>query len=86
MGEIIDNVKDKAKDVKDVVVDTAKALPSIDILTQKFALELNVALAMKNAGIERLQSRIEEVSIPEAKQQIQHPHPRSWFTKKGYGS
>jgi ferritin-like metal-binding protein YciE len=72
MGEIIDKVKEKAKDVKDVVVDTAKALPSIDILTQKFALEMNAALAMENAGIERLQARIEEVSLPEAKQQMQH--------------
>lgn len=72
MGEIIDKVKEKAKDVKDVVVDTAKALPNIDILTQKFALELNAALAMENAGIERLQTRIDEVSIPEARQQMQH--------------
>jgi ferritin-like metal-binding protein YciE len=72
MGEIIDKVKEKAKDVKDVVVDTAKALPNMDILTQRFALELNAALAMENAGIERLQTRIGEVSIPEAKQQMQH--------------
>ena len=72
MGEIIDKVKEKARDVKDVVVDTAKALPNMDILTQRFALELNAALAMENAGIERLQTRIGEVTIPEAKQQMQH--------------
>lgn len=42
------------------------------IMTQKFVLELNSALAMENAGIERLQMRIEEVSIPEAKQQMQN--------------
>ena len=43
-----------------------------EIMSQKFALELNGALAMENAGIERLQTRVEEVSIPEAKQQMQH--------------
>ncbi len=71
MGEIVDKVKDKVNEVKDVVVDTAKSLPKINILTQKFALELNGALAMENAGIERLQIRIQEVSIPEAKQRMQ---------------
>ena len=71
MGEIVDKVKDKVNEVKDVVVDTAKSLPKIDILTKKFALELNGALAMENAGIERLQTRIQEVSIPEAKQRMQ---------------
>ena len=44
----------------------------VDIITQKFILELNEALALENAGIERLQTRIEEISIPEAKQQMQH--------------
>ena len=43
-----------------------------DIITKKFILELNEVLAFENAGIERLQTRIEEISIPEAKQQIQH--------------
>lgn len=43
-----------------------------DIITKKFILELNEALALENAGIERLQTRIEEISIPEAKQQMQH--------------
>ena len=43
-----------------------------EVMTQKFILDLNGALAMENSGIERLQSRIEEVSIPEAKQQMQH--------------
>ena len=51
MGEIIDKVKEKAKDVKDAVVNTAKALHSINILTQKFALELNTTLVMENAGL-----------------------------------
>jgi hypothetical protein len=72
MGEFIEKIKEKAKDVKDTVVDTAKALPSIDILTQKFALELNAALAMENAGVKRLQARIEAISLPEARQQMQH--------------
>src|SRR5919112_1213100 len=42
------------------------------IMMQKFALELNGALAMENAGIERLQTRIEETLLPEAKLQMQH--------------
>ena len=42
-----------------------------DNITKKFILELNEALALENAGIERLQTRIEEISIPEAKQQMQ---------------
>ncbi len=46
--------------------------PIIDIMNQKFILELNAALAMENAGIERLQTRIKEVSLPEAKQQLEH--------------
>ena len=37
--------------------------PIIDIMNQKFILELNAALAMENAGIERLQTRIEEGSL-----------------------
>src|SRR5215208_2549731 len=45
--------------------------PTIDIMNQKFILELNAALAMENAGVERLQTRIEETSLPEAKQQHQ---------------
>ncbi len=43
-----------------------------EIITQKFILELTEALALENAGIERLQTRIEEISIPEAKTQMQH--------------
>jgi ferritin-like metal-binding protein YciE len=46
-------------------------LDAAEILIQKFALEWNSALAMENAGIERLKSRIEEVTIPEAKQKMQ---------------
>ncbi|MDQ4073863.1 MAG: ferritin-like domain-containing protein [Thermoproteota archaeon] len=79
MGEIIDKVKDKAKDVKetvagvkDTVVDVAKSIPNLDIMTQKFSLELNAALAMENAGIERLQYRITETLLPEARQRMQH--------------
>jgi hypothetical protein len=41
------------------------------IMMQKFALELNGALTMENAGIERLQSRINEISLPCAKQKIE---------------
>ena len=43
-----------------------------DIMTKKFILELNEALAFENAGMEWLQTRIGEISIPEAKQQMQH--------------
>jgi ferritin-like metal-binding protein YciE len=43
-----------------------------EIMSQKFALELNGALAMENAGMERLQTRIDETLLPEAKQQMQH--------------
>jgi ferritin-like metal-binding protein YciE len=43
----------------------------MEIITQKFILELNGALAMENAGVERLQNRIAEVSLPEAKAQMQ---------------
>jgi ferritin-like metal-binding protein YciE len=46
-------------------------LNAAEILIQKFALEWNNALAMENAGIERLKSRIEEVTLPEAKQKLQ---------------
>lgn len=44
----------------------------IEIMTQKFIFELNGALAMENAGIERLQGRIKEVSLPKARQQLEH--------------
>jgi len=46
--------------------------PTIDIMNQKSILELNAALAMENAGVERLQTRIEETSLPEAKQRLEH--------------
>lgn len=42
------------------------------IIRQKFALELNAALAMENAGLERLQTRIQETSLPNVKQHLQH--------------
>ena len=41
-------------------------------INKRFILELNAALAMENAGIERLQSRISEASLSEAKQRLQH--------------
>ena len=43
-----------------------------DNISQKFVLELNAALAMENAGLERLQTRIQETSLPNVKQQLQH--------------
>jgi ferritin-like metal-binding protein YciE len=43
-----------------------------NIVSQKFVLELNAALAMENAGLERLQTRIQETSLPNVKQQLQH--------------
>ncbi|MCD6036347.1 MAG: hypothetical protein K0S67_231 [Nitrososphaeraceae archaeon] len=52
-------------------------LNQTDIMKQKFILELNGALAMENAGIERLQVRIAEVSLQEAKQQLQHHQQES---------
>ena len=69
MGEIIDKVKEKAQDVKDSVVDIAKLPLKISILSQKFVLELNGALAMENAGIERLQTRISEtINLKQSKE------------------
>ena len=41
-------------------------------MKQKFIILLNGALAMENAGIERLQTRISETIMPEVKQQLQH--------------
>src|SRR5918992_31432 len=46
--------------------------PTIDLMNQKFILELNAALAMENAGVERLQTRITEASLPEAKQRLEY--------------
>lgn len=43
-----------------------------EIMNQKFILELNNALAMENAGVERLQIRVQEASLSEAKQKLQH--------------
>ena len=39
---------------------------------KKFALIFNAVLAMENAACKRLEKRINEVSLPEAKQQLQH--------------
>jgi ferritin-like metal-binding protein YciE len=47
-------------------------LNSSELMKQKFILLLNSALAMENAGIERLQTRISQTIIPEANQQLQH--------------
>ncbi len=46
--------------------------PTIDLMNEKFILELNAALAMENAGVERLKTRINEASLPEAKQRLEH--------------
>jgi ferritin-like metal-binding protein YciE len=48
------------------------SIPTIDLMNQKFILQLNAALGMENAGIERLQTRITEISLPDAKQRLQH--------------
>jgi ferritin-like metal-binding protein YciE len=47
-------------------------LDTAEFMRQKFILELNGALAMENAGLERLQTRISETIVPEARQQMQH--------------
>ncbi len=39
---------------------------------KKFALMFNAVLAMENAAVKRLERRINEISLPEAKQQLQH--------------
>ena len=41
-------------------------------MKQKFTLLLNGALAMENAGKERLQSRISETIVPDVKEHLQH--------------
>ena len=43
-----------------------------NIQNEKFALMFNAVLAMENAAWKRLEKRINEVSLPEAKQQLQH--------------
>ena len=43
-----------------------------NIEKEKFALIFNTVLAMENAAYKRLEKRINEVSLPEAKQQLQH--------------
>ena len=43
----------------------------VENVNKRFILDLNAALAMENAGIERLQTRISEASLPEAKQRLQ---------------
>ena len=47
-------------------------LNSSELMKQKFTLLLNGALAMENAGKERIQFRIAETIIPETKEQLQH--------------
>jgi ferritin-like metal-binding protein YciE len=46
-------------------------LNAAELMRQKFVLELNGALAMENAGIERLNTRISETIVPEAQKQMQ---------------
>lgn len=41
-------------------------------MNEKFILGLNAALAMENAGLERLQTRIQETTLPGVKQQLEH--------------
>jgi ferritin-like metal-binding protein YciE len=43
-----------------------------NIEKEKFALMFNAVLSMENAACKRLENRINEVSLPEAKQQLQH--------------
>src|SRR5829696_688208 len=43
-----------------------------NIEKEKFALMFNAVLAMENAACKRLEKRINEVSLPEATQQLQH--------------
>jgi ferritin-like metal-binding protein YciE len=50
----------------------SKSNSNNSIMNEKFVLELNGALAMENAGLERLQTRIEETRLPAVKQQLQH--------------
>lgn len=47
-------------------------LNAAELMRQKFALELNGALAMENAGIERLNTRISETIVPEAQKQMEN--------------
>ena len=44
----------------------------MEIMTQKFILDFNAALAMENAGVDRLQTRVTEASLPEVKSQLEH--------------
>ncbi len=44
----------------------------MEIMTKKFILDFNAALAMENAGVERLQTRVQEADLPEAKAQLEH--------------
>src|SRR5918992_1177765 len=41
-------------------------------LNDKFVLYLNTALAMENAAIDRVQSRIKQTILEDAKQELQH--------------
>jgi ferritin-like metal-binding protein YciE/DNA-binding HxlR family transcriptional regulator len=56
--------------------------PNLNLLNQKFILELNAALAMENAGVERLYTRIEESSLPEVKQRLEHHLEESFEHQK----
>ncbi len=54
-----------------------------DAITQKFVLELNAVLAIENAGMERLHTRIQESRLDEIKQQLQqHLHESTDHQKR----
>lgn len=59
---------------------------SYDILNQKFILGLNGGLAMENAGIVRLQTRMQEISLPDVKLQFEHHLKETAEHKKGYNN
>ena len=42
-----------------------------DIINEKFVLMINNTLAMENAAVERLQTRLAEVTLQDSKQQLQ---------------
>ncbi len=54
----------------------------MEIMTKKFILDLNAALAMENAGVGRLQTRIQEVSLPEVQDPVRTPFTRKQRASK----
>lgn len=45
---------------------------SQNAMNERLILDLNGALSMENAGLDRLENRIGEISLSEVKQQLQH--------------